>query len=118
MDKIELEVIGIIGAGTMGCGIAQIAAMAGHKTIIFDSNPLALKKASDEISKTLSRLLEKEKISAEENKTIWSRLSFEDSLEKLKSCSIIIEAIIEDAGIKQKLFKEVETFISTDCVTV
>ena len=116
MDKIGLEVIGIIGAGTMGSGIAQIAAMAGHKTIIFDSNPLALKKASDELTKTLSRLLEKEKISAEENKAIWSRLSFEDSLEKLKTCSTIIEAIIEDAGIKQKLFKELETIVSTDCI--
>ena len=41
MDKIGLEVIGIIGAGTMGSGIAQIAAMAGHKTIIFESNPMA-----------------------------------------------------------------------------
>lgn len=116
MDKIGLEVIGIIGAGTMGSGIAQIAAMAGHKTIIFDSNPLALKKASDELTKTLTRLLEKEKISAEENKAIWSRLSFEDSLEKLKACSTIIEAIIEDAGIKQKLFKELETIVSTDCI--
>ena len=116
MDNIGLEVIGIIGAGTMGCGIAQIAAIAGHKTIIFDSNPLALKKASIDLSKTLGRLLEKEKISADENKAIWSRLSFEDSLEKLKSCSIIIEAIIEDAGIKQKLFKELETFVSTNCI--
>ncbi len=116
MDKIGLEVIGIIGAGTMGSGIAQIAAMAGHKTIIFDSNPLVLKKASEELSKIFSRLFEKEKISAEENKAIWSRLSFEDSLEKLKACSTVIEAIIEDAGIKQKLFKELETIVSTDCI--
>ena len=61
MEKTGSEVIGIVGAGTMGCGIAQVAATAGHTTFIYDSNPAALKKAAEDISKSISRLLEKEK---------------------------------------------------------
>ncbi len=116
MEKTGSELIGIIGAGTMGCGIAQVAAAAGHLTVLYDSNPLALKKAGENLIKTLSRLLEKEKITAIEYKTIQDRISFVESLEKLKSCNFIIEAIIEDAVIKQKLFRELEDIISTDCI--
>ena len=116
MDKTGSEVIGIIGAGTMGCGIAQVAAAAGHKTLFYDTNPLALKKAGDDLVKILRRLLEKEKITAEESIAINDRISFVDSLEKLKPCNIIIEAIIEDAGIKQKLFRELEDVVSLDCI--
>lgn len=116
MDKTGSEVIGIIGAGTMGCGIAQVAATAGHKTLLYDFNLLALKKAGDDLEKTFSRLLEKEKITAEEYKAISVRIIFVDSLEKLKPCDIIIEAIIEDAGIKQKLFRELEDVVSLDCI--
>ena len=116
MEKIGLEVIGIVGAGTMGCGIAQVAATSGHKTLLYDSNPLALKKASDDLARILNRLLEKEKITEEEFKAIIDRISFIEVLEILKPCNIIIEAIIEDAGIKQKLFRELEDIVNLDCI--
>ncbi len=116
MEETGLEVIGIIGAGTMGCGIAQVAASSGHKTLIYDSSSIALKKAEEDISKMLSRLLEKEKITISESKIIKDGIIFVDTLEKLKPCDIIIEAIIENAAIKQKLFRELEDVVNLDCI--
>ena len=74
MDKTGTTV-GVIGAGTMGSGIAQVTAMAGHKTLLFDSNPVALKKAEDDITKALGRLTEKGKLSAEQAKEISGHIS-------------------------------------------
>lgn len=116
MEKTGLEVIGIIGAGTMGCGIAQVAASTGHKTLLFDTSPIALKKAEENISKILNHLLEKGKLTNSEYKIIKDGIVFVDTLKKLKPSNIIIEAIIENAGIKQKLFRELEDVVSLDCI--
>ena len=116
MKKPASEIIGIIGAGTMGCGIAQVAATAGHKTLLFDADPIALKKADGEIKKSLNRLLEKEKISKDEYNSISERIIVADSLVNLSSCNLVIEAIIENIAIKQKLFRELEDVVSLDCI--
>ena len=116
MDKSGKEVIGVIGAGTMGSGIAQVAAMAGHSTLLFDSNSAALKKAGDDIKKTFIRLVEKGKMSEAESMVIFNNISFVDSTAKLSSCSFIIEAIIESLEIKQSLFRELENISTDDCI--
>ena len=88
------NIVGIIGAGTMGIGIAQVAATAGFQTLLFDTNTSVLKKAGDDLKKTLSRLVEKGKITLEESEGIINRIKFVESTQKLFPCTIIIEAII------------------------
>lgn len=108
--------IGVLGAGTMGAGIAQVAAQNGHQVILVDSNEAALEKAKLSLEKVLARLVEKEKMSAEESKAIQGRFSYETKVSAFKSCSFVIEAIIENLEIKHQVFKAIEAEVSADCI--
>lgn len=110
------SIIGIIGSGAMGSGIAQVAATQNYKTIVFDTNAEALDKAKKNISSTLSKLVEKQKISNEKALEISSNILFSNSISELKDCDLIIEAIIENLAIKQSVFKELESIVSSQCV--
>src|SRR3954466_16357599 len=101
-----IETIGVIGSGAMGAGIAQVAATAGHTVLIFDNNQTALDKAKLELGNTLKKLLEKQKITAQVSAEILSRTKYVSSLSDFKECGLIIEAIIEDLSVKQKVFSE------------
>jgi 3-hydroxybutyryl-CoA dehydrogenase len=116
MDNKEKDIIGVIGSGTMGSGIAQVAAIAGHTVFVFDSNPEALKKAENDLRKTLDRLLEKGKITEDDSINIFERIRYVDSTKKLSDCKLIIEAIVENAEVKQKLFSELENITGEDCI--
>ncbi len=116
MDKTGKEIIAVIGAGTMGSGIAQVAAMAGHETMIFDSNPGAIAKSKDEFKKTLSRLVEKGKLSNDDSISFFERVNFIDSIQKIKTSDVVIEAVIENIDTKQNLFKEIEAVVSDECI--
>ncbi|MBP6403397.1 MAG: 3-hydroxybutyryl-CoA dehydrogenase [Bacteroidia bacterium] len=108
--------IGILGAGTMGSGIAQVAASAGHPTILFDSNPAMLEKSKTELNKTLSRLLEKSKITKEESDTIIQNIRYANSMSEMGSCKLIVEAILEDLSVKQQVVKELEEIVGDECI--
>jgi len=108
--------VGVIGSGAMGAGIAQVAATAGHQVIIYDNNQTALGKAKSNLSSSLSKLVEKQKLSEAYAKDIIDRTSFVNDLTQFKSCSLVIEAIIEDIEIKQKLFSQLESIVSDDCI--
>ncbi len=108
--------VGIIGSGTMGSGIAQVAATAGCKVKLYDTNQAALDKAKAALEKILSRLIEKGRIDANEKERIQSNISYVDSLKDLSDSNLIIEAIIENLEIKQKVFKELETYVSETCI--
>lgn len=114
------SVIGIIGSGAMGSGIAQVAATAGHKVIVYDSSSLAVEKAVSNLSATLDKLAAKGKISAEDAKSIFSRVHFISDLPELAksghNCSLIIEAIIENLEAKQALFSELEKIVQGNCI--
>ncbi len=116
MNKTGKEIIGVIGAGTMGSGIAQVAAMAGNPTLIFDSDSAALSRSSDQISKNLNKLAEKGKLSDSGAKEIFNNIGFIDSISKLDSCSLIIEAIIENLEIKKTLFRDLESIVNPECI--
>ena len=107
-----LKNIAVIGAGTMGSGIAQVAATAGCSVQLFDAFPEALKKAQNSLEITLSKLLEKGKISEEEKNRILGNIRFESELNSLSGAELIIEAIIENLEIKRKLFSELEQIVS------
>jgi 3-hydroxybutyryl-CoA dehydrogenase len=108
--------IGIIGAGTMGSGIAHVAATAGHRTLIFDASPGASTKAIDSIGKSSSKLLEKRKISEEDHAAVTNRLSIANSFSDFATCDLIIEAIVENIEIKKKIFAELESIVKPDCI--
>lgn len=110
------KIIGICGAGAMGSGIAQVAATAGHKTIVYDSFDGAIEKSKNGIFASLDKLVEKQKISADKSMAIKTNLSFTKSLMDLKSCDVVIEAIVEDITIKKKLFAELEQLVAETCV--
>jgi len=120
LDKTS--VVGIIGAGAMGTGIAQIAATAGHRVILFDSNADTANRAIESISGVLNRQVAKNKISADDARAITDRLSVantaaaEGDYSVLAECGIVIEAIVEDLEIKRHLFAGVEAAVHPECI--
>lgn len=110
------SIIGIVGSGAMGSGIAQVAATAGHKTIIYDTNTSALEKAKNNLAGSLNKLVEKQKITQEKAHEILNLTSYSDSIQSFKECDLVIEAIIENIDVKQSVFKELEDITSKTCV--
>ncbi len=108
--------VGIIGSGTMGSGIAQVAATAGCKVFVFDSQKRALTFSDDKLRKVLDKLIAKGKIDKEKQSNILSNIDYVTHLKDLKTSDLVIEAIIEDASIKEKLFNELGTILSDDCI--
>ena len=108
--------VGVAGAGTMGAGIAQVAAQAGHEVVLFDSNAFALNRAGENYVKIFDRLVEKEKYSRKEADTILARIELSESITSVEDCLLVIEAIIEDMAIKQDLLKKLENLVVSDCV--
>lgn len=108
--------ISVIGAGTMGAGIAQIASTAGHEVCLYDSFDESIENAKTILEKILKRLVEKERISCKEKENIINRINFSKKLEDIKDSKLVIEAIIENLEIKQKVFSEIEELVSEDCI--
>ncbi|RKS96062.1 3-hydroxyacyl-CoA dehydrogenase NAD-binding domain-containing protein [Chryseobacterium defluvii] len=108
--------IGIIGAGTMGIGIAQVAATAGCKVVVYDAQAPQIDKALSGLEKTLQKLVEKAKISREKATEIRNNISKAENLQGLKDSDLVIEAIIENKEIKTKVFTELENYVSEDCI--
>lgn len=108
--------VGIIGSGTMGSGIAQVAATADSKVKLYDTNQAALDKAKASLERILNRLVEKGRIDDAEKQRIQANISYVDNLKALSDSDITIEAIIENLDIKQKVFSELETYVSDDCI--
>jgi 3-hydroxybutyryl-CoA dehydrogenase len=109
-------VIGIIGTGAMGAGIAQVAASNQCKVLLHDTNTTMLQKAIDGINSSLSKLVEKGKIDANEKAQILSNITSHQNINDLSGCNMIIEAIVEDLSVKQKVFSALEQLVSNDCI--
>lgn len=108
--------IGVIGSGTMGIGIAQVASANGCNVFLFDANSSQTEKALQNLKQTLTKLAEKQKISVEESEQIFSRIKFCTTLQELKDSDLVIEAIIENKEIKTKVFSELEDYVSDTCI--
>lgn len=108
--------IGIIGSGTMGIGIAQVAAVNGCNVFLYDANPEQTEKSLKSLENTLQKLAQKEKMTFEEAESVFNRIKFCTELKELKDCELVIEAIIENKEIKTKVFTELETYVSADCI--
>lgn len=108
--------IGIIGSGTMGSGIAQVAATSGCKVKLYDTNQAALDKAKASLEKILLRLIEKGRIDTSEKDRIQENISYVNNLKDLADSNLTIEAIIENLDIKKKVFSELESYVADDCI--
>src|SRR6478672_3748306 len=104
--------VAIIGSGTMGSGIAQVAATAGCIVKLYDTNQDALAKSQSNLEITLSKLVEKAKIDATEKARISNAISYVTALEELSDSNLVIEAIVENLEIKRKLFSDLESLVS------
>lgn len=107
---------GIIGSGAMGSGIAQVLASAGHEVVIFDSNPEALSKSESSLKSSFDKLAEKGKLTSEQSLQYFSNIKYAGNIEGLKEAELVIEAIVEDLGVKQQVFKNIEAVVSADCI--
>lgn len=108
--------IGVLGAGTMGAGIAQVAATAKHKVQLVDINVAALEKAKANFDKVFNRLVEKGKYTQAEADEILGRINFSSDTNCFESCGIVIEAIVENIDVKHKVFSGLEQIVSNDCI--
>ena len=114
--SLDYSKIGIIGAGTMGSGIAQIASQNGHAVVLVDSNEKTLNQSNENLKKVLNRLIEKGRINEAESNKIIENITYTTDLELIKSSDMVIEAIIEDLNIKHGLFKSIEAIVSDKCI--
>ena len=108
--------IGVIGAGTMGAGIAQVAAQAGHKVVLTDNNAEQLLKAENQINTSLDKLVEKGKIVEAFAQEVKANLSYSIHLYEHQDAALVIEAIVENLTVKHELFKQLEQIVSKQCV--
>jgi 3-hydroxybutyryl-CoA dehydrogenase len=108
--------IAIIGSGTMGSGIAQVAATSGCEVKIYDTNVDALAKSKSNLENTLSKLVEKTKIDEHEKSRIENNISYAHTLGELSHSDLVIEAIVENLEIKRKLFSELENYVSPETI--
>jgi 3-hydroxybutyryl-CoA dehydrogenase len=108
--------VGVIGSGTMGSGIAQVAATSGCMVKIYDTKQEALDKSKVSLEKVLARLIVKGRIDETEKSRIQGNISYVNNLKDLGGSNLTIEAIIENLAIKQKVFSELETYVAEDCI--
>ncbi len=108
--------VSVIGAGTMGAGIAQIAATKGHNVCLYDSFDGAIDNAKNKLNKILNRLVEKERITDEQSRDILGRINFTEELDAIKESNIVIEAIVEDLEIKKNVFSKIENIVNDKCI--
>ena len=99
----------------MGAGIAQVVALAGHPVRLLDENAAALEKATASIGTNLRRLAEKGKLPPEAAEAAAARLHPTETMADFADCGLVIEAIVEDLGVKQQVFRGVEAIVSAEC---
>jgi len=110
------ETIGVIGAGTMGNGIAQVAARAGYSVVMRDVKEEFLARGTSAIDKSLQRDVDKQRLTAEEKQAIVGRIKTTIEIEALNEASFVIEAVTEDLGVKTELFSMLDRITPTTTI--
>ena len=108
--------IGVVGAGAMGSGIAQVAAAAGHHVYVCDSQPEALVKAQNNLEKVIEKLVIQGKMDRAAGNAIMARMVYVNSLSELRDCGLVIEAVIEQAEVKRSIFASLEGIVANSCI--
>ncbi|MBW3655597.1 MAG: 3-hydroxybutyryl-CoA dehydrogenase, partial [Gemmatimonadetes bacterium] len=112
----EIKRVGVLGCGLMGSGIAQVAAAAGYETIVREVSDEVCQRGIGGIGKQLGKSVDKGKLSAEDRDAIVGRLRGTTSLEDLKDCDIIIEAVVEDLAVKNEMWRTLDAVCGPDTI--
>jgi 3-hydroxybutyryl-CoA dehydrogenase len=111
-----ISTIGIIGSGTMGSGIAQVASLAGFNVLLYDVSADALQKALDRIKEDLARNVEKGRLTQQLAENASANIHIHSTLNPLHRSDVIVEAAIEDLGIKRELFKRLDDVLPSHAI--
>ena len=112
----KIKTVGVLGCGLMGSGIAQVAAQAGYKTIVREVDQGVCDRGFTGIDKSLAKFVEKGKLTAEKRDEIRGRLSGTTRLEDLADCDIVIEAIVENIGVKRTAYGELDRICKKEAI--
>ncbi|OSZ57177.1 3-hydroxyacyl-CoA dehydrogenase [Streptomyces pharetrae CZA14] len=108
--------VAVVGTGTMGQGIAQVALVAGHPVRLHDAVPGRAREAAAAIGARLDRLVEKGRMTAADRDAARARLTPADGIAGLADCALVVEAVLERLDVKQDLFRELEDIVADDCL--
>lgn len=111
-----MEKVGVLGAGTMGAGIAQVAAQNGHQVVLVDLNAEQLAKAKASYQKIFDRMVEKGSMTAEQVQEVLARFTYGNAISDMKECGLVIEAIVEKLEVKHQVFAELERAVSPEAI--
>lgn len=111
-----MQKVGVLGAGQMGSGIAQVAAQSGFSVVVYDLNDKATEKAKGVISTSCDRLIKKEAMTAQEKENVMGRISFTTKFSDLKDCDIAIEAVSENLDLKLQIFKQLDETLGPSAI--
>ncbi|GAA3975662.1 3-hydroxyacyl-CoA dehydrogenase [Streptomyces marokkonensis] len=108
--------VAVVGTGTMGQGIAQVALVAGHPVRLYDAVPGRAREAADAIGARLDRLVEKERLTGADRDAARARLEPAETLAGLADCALVVEAVLERLDVKRELFRALEDVVGDDCL--
>ncbi|MBO7935748.1 MULTISPECIES: 3-hydroxyacyl-CoA dehydrogenase [Streptomyces] len=108
--------VAVVGTGTMGQGIAQVALLAGHLVRLYDTAPGRAREAAGAIGARIDRLVEKNRLTAADGDAARARLVPAEHLTDLADCALVVEAVLEELGAKQELFRALEDIVGEDCL--
>ncbi len=112
---MQIKKIGVIGAGTMGTGIAQVAASSGFEVILSDLDDELLRRSLKIMDKSLSRLIEKGKVQGEKE-DILQKITASTELDDLREAELVVEAVFEDLGVKKAVLKDVDKILPPEVI--
>jgi len=115
-SDLKIEKIGVVGAGTMGNGIAHVSALSGFDTVLVDVKDEFVQRGFDTIQKNMDRQVKKEKISQSELEASMNRITLSADYNQLSACDLVIEAAIEDKDIKLNIFKELDSICKSETI--
>ncbi len=113
---MEIKKIGVLGAGTMGNGIAQVAALSGHEVVMRDIEDRFIENGMNAIRKSLSKGVEKGKLAQEQADEALSRIQTTLNVEDLKDVDLVIEAVIENVDLKKSVFQELDDLVRDEVI--
>jgi 3-hydroxybutyryl-CoA dehydrogenase len=111
---MTIKNVGVVGAGQMGSGIAQVSAQSEYQVKLYDVSQEALKKAEAVISKSCDRLIKKEKMTEDDKSKLLSRIHYSTDMEALKNCDVVIEAATENIELKLKIFEGLDNCVKPE----
>lgn len=115
---MNIKSIGVVGAGQMGSGIAQVASVSGYQVVIMDLSSNSIEKGLASISQSCDRLIKKGTLQVEDKELIFSRLKSTQNLQDLSHCDIVVEAATENKKLKHEIFKKLDELVKKEAILV